>query len=104
TSTVLARSGQKAIYGSLDTQFTSNKSEEKIKNMATGISYIVNKSRITHRSNGQSIIRAETLKKAVNLCRNEPYANNMVTANCTGFLISENKVITAGHCLENDSC
>lgn len=104
TSTVMARSGQKAIYGSIDMEFTTNRSEDRIKNMATGISYIVNKNRISQEANGVSIIRAETLKDMVNLCRNEPFAKNMATANCTGFLISKDKVITAGHCIKNDSC
>lgn len=37
------------------------------------------------------------------LCKNEKFLNQPSGANCTGFLIAEDKLLTAGHCVSFDS-
>lgn len=39
------------------------------------------------------------------LCKDEKYLNQPAGANCTGFLIAEDKILTAGHCVTfNSDC
>jgi V8-like Glu-specific endopeptidase len=39
------------------------------------------------------------------ICQDEPFAHENILGNCTGFLIGENLLMTAGHCIsEQESC
>lgn len=38
------------------------------------------------------------------LCGTEPFANQPTTAYCTGFLVTDQIVATAGHCVDSRSC
>lgn len=35
------------------------------------------------------------------ICKDDPYANQPTTANCSGFLIGPDLIVTAGHCIRN---
>lgn len=49
-----------------------------------------------------------TLEKGLRLCSSEKFAKQPMLTNCSGFLIAENKIMTAGHCYADfedmDSC
>lgn len=98
-----ARSGQKAIYGSrLDSEFTTKNSSDNIKFLSTGIGYIVPKKRIKKHDRETSMIEARPLREVSNLCSHERFAENLVSApSCTSFLVAEDLLVTAGHCIED---
>ncbi|HLW57961.1 MAG TPA: serine protease [Bacteriovoracaceae bacterium] len=98
-----ARSGQKAIYGSrLDNEFTNKDSTDMIKILSTGIGYIVPKKRIRKYDRQTSMIEARPLRELSNLCSHERFAQNLASApSCTGFLVAEDLLVTAGHCIED---
>jgi S1-C subfamily serine protease len=47
-------------------------------------------------------VAAPTLGDAEGLCADEPYADQPSAAFCSGVLIDDDLVLTAGHCLSND--
>ncbi len=54
---------------------------------------------------GQVAISAPSYKEAVNLCDGQPFASQPSAAYCSGFLVSEDIVVTAGHCIRDaDDC
>ncbi len=49
--------------------------------------------------NGETTINGETLESR-GICADERFADQMTAANCSGFLVSENVLVTAGHCIK----
>lgn len=43
---------------------------------------------------------AQTLEKSMNVCRHEKFSQQKLVASCSGFLIGEDTLITAGHCYQ----
>lgn len=47
-------------------------------------------------------INGDTLESR-GICGDERFAQQITAANCSGFLVSENVLVTAGHCIKNDA-
>lgn len=50
-----------------------------------------------------SFKRPETLAQAFNVCPSERFANQLAMANCSGFLVGPDLLVTAGHCVVPES-
>jgi hypothetical protein len=48
-------------------------------------------------------VHAPSYKNVVKLCEGEPFAAQPSAAYCSGFLVSEKHVVTAGHCVRNET-
>lgn len=53
-------------------------------------------------ANGETTINGETLESR-GVCSDERFASQMTAANCSGFLVSENVLVTAGHCIKSEA-
>lgn len=53
-------------------------------------------------SNGEVSISGQTLKDR-GVCASERFAGQITAANCSGFLVGENILVTAGHCIRSQS-
>ncbi|HLW57397.1 MAG TPA: serine protease [Bacteriovoracaceae bacterium] len=51
---------------------------------------------------GTTRIVGKTLRSS-GICATERFANQISAANCSGFLVGENLLVTAGHCIRNNS-
>ncbi len=51
---------------------------------------------------GTSTITGNIFGQAYNLCSSEPFGDQLSGAFCSGFLINEDTVVTAGHCVATD--
>lgn len=66
---------------------------------------MVYKRRLVSTATGKVRIKGKPLQAAKNLCAEERFKNEPVIADCSGFLISSDVVVTAGHCLKQiDDC
>lgn len=53
-------------------------------------------------SSADLIINGKTLLER-GMCQSERFANQMTAANCSGFLVGEDLLVTAGHCITGQS-
>jgi hypothetical protein len=73
-----------------------------IKRNARGVVSIWMKDNVRDNQNGYFSLRHKQFGRSFNLHRSEPYYGQPIAAGrlCTGFLVKENVIATAGHCAE----
>lgn len=47
-------------------------------------------------------LKEETLRASFNVCEDQRFANQPSAANCSGFLVGKNLLVTAGHCVNSE--
>ena len=52
--------------------------------------------------NGEVVISSQTLQER-GICASERFSKQISAANCSGFLVSDNILITAGHCIRSEA-
>jgi len=74
--------------------------DEKIKKNADSIAAIFLGKNLINKEKGFSSLRVKNYGTVFNLCRDEPFYNQPISAGrlCTGFLVKEDVIATAGHC------
>jgi hypothetical protein len=88
-----------AIYGRDERSFVSNNSNNNIAEISKSIALIVSKDIVDKKllfSNINGILLSDP--DGVNLCLNEKYAGHHTVNACTGFMIGDNLLASAGHC------
>ena len=94
----------KAIYGKDNRHFISSERDSaEILNLSKSIALIVSKDAY-QKFFFNSLINANLIndKEGVNLCLKEKFSNHHSINSCTGFLIGDDKVVSAGHCFMSD--
>ncbi len=93
-----------AIYGQDNRRFVDQFSSPKIKNLSESVALIISKDSII-KNLFFSSVSAKLLSDTdgINLCIDEKYSNHHTLNSCTGFLIGENLLASAGHCFMNSS-
>jgi len=75
------------------------------KQMSSGLAIIVQKSKlIKNQSSDSYTLSGSSYGQVFKLCRQERFFNQPVGGFCTSFLIDRNKVLTAGHCVNEKTC
>jgi hypothetical protein len=79
--------------------------DEKIKKNADSIAAIFLGKNLLEKEKGFSTLRVKNYGAVFNLCSQEPFRNQPISAGrlCTGFLVKDDVIATAGHCADEKS-
>lgn len=71
---------------------------------ASSVVSLIPRSQFTRKTNGDIAILTRTLGDAFDVCSDARFAEQPTAAMCSGVLIDDDLVLTAGHCFPNDAC
>jgi V8-like Glu-specific endopeptidase len=97
--------GLDLIYGSDDRYEVSEYHDNEFIDKARSVALRVPNKRLASDSNSEIVrYKTKTLKEMLpRLCSREKYLEQYSLGDCSGFLISEDKLVTAGHCMMTQS-
>lgn len=93
----------KVIYGDDDRLDLYDVNDKGLLELADSTVALIQSSRIKVKSDGTADIALSSYKNNYNLCSTEPFINQKTAAFCSGSLVGKDIVITAGHCIRNQS-
>ena len=75
--------------------------DKQIKKNADSVAAVCMKNNLLDKEKGFSTLKVKNYGKAFNLCNCEPFYRQPIAAGrlCTGFLVKEDVIATAGHCV-----
>ncbi len=91
----------KAIYGEDSRVLVSDLDSQKLLNLASSVGALFQKYTITTENEASYLIRNKTLQEMHRVCPDEKFANKSSLSSCTGFLVADDLMVTAGHCLKD---
>lgn len=96
-------SEEKAIYGTDDRVEINSLRKSPWISKARATAAMINREDLIFRSfkDTFTLKSGKTLKSVLNICPEEAFGDQPVVADCTGFLVAPNQILTAGHCIPN---
>lgn len=95
---------RKVVYGDDDRQDVYQVTNEALLRMSQGTCALVSPFNIDRQADGRYRLSGTALGAARDLCASEPFRDQPTAAFCSGFLVSQDVVATAGHCVPADGC
>ncbi len=92
--------GEKVIWGIDNRKDVFEVSNSLHVELARSTAGMVSTHYINDIGNGYYSLIGRTVGDAMNLCSSEPFVNQMAAANCSGFLVGDDLLVTAGHCVD----
>lgn len=92
------------IYGDDNRLDLFQVSDPKILELADSTLAQIPLSNITQTTRGTSILSGADFGSSYGLCREEPFFEQLTSAQCSAFLVGPDLVATAGHCARADTC
>ncbi len=89
----------KVVYGTDDRRDIYDSKSPLYKTLALSTAAMISNSQVVLQEDGSSNITGGTLEQD-GICSDARFAKQMVAANCSGFLVGEDLLVTAGHCIE----
>lgn len=87
------------IYGDDNRKDVYESTDSALVELSKSTAGMIPNSKLSN-SNGETTITAATLESR-GICEEERFSSQMTAANCSGFLVSENVLVTAGHCIKS---
>lgn len=92
-----------AIYGTDDRYLVRNLADQKILELSKSVAAQFNKFAIYAESDEHYLVKNRSLKEVHNLCSDQRFAEESSLSQCTGFLVGDDLLVTAGHCVKDKS-
>ncbi|MEZ4814275.1 MAG: serine protease [Bdellovibrionota bacterium] len=90
----------KVIYGTDNRTDAPLHSNKALKALTTSVAARIPKSDVVIRNDRYELPK-RTLRAAMGVCTTERFSTQRTAAECTGFLIAPDVLVTAGHCMED---
>jgi V8-like Glu-specific endopeptidase len=87
----------KVIYGNDDRFDVYESSDSLMRGIAGSTAAMINNDHLIL-NNGTYTLKSETLAEG-GVCKSERFADQMAPADCSGFLVAPDTIVTAGHCI-----
>lgn len=100
----IAKIQNKVIYGDDNRMQYFQVPRADVREAADSTAAVVRNSALTRKSNGMTTVKAETFQKVMGLCDSEPFATEPSGAFCSAFLVGDDLMATAGHCIDTARC
>lgn len=100
----IAKIQNKVIYGDDNRMQYFQVPRADVREVADSTAAVVRTSALTAKPNGMTAVKAETFQKVMGLCSSEPYATEPSGAFCSAFLVGDDLMATAGHCIDTARC
>ncbi|MBS1971988.1 MAG: trypsin-like peptidase domain-containing protein [Bdellovibrionales bacterium] len=100
----IAKIQNKVIYGDDNRQEFFQVRRSDVREVADSTAAVVRNSSLTPKSDGTTDIKAESFQKMVGLCSTERFASEPSGAFCSAFLVGDDMIATAGHCIDTARC
>lgn len=94
----------KVIYGEDNRVDVYQVQRSDIREIADSTVALIPKSSLVPGAEGKIKIHAKTYGSQMNLCSSEPFFDQPAAANCSGSLVGEDLIATAGHCISSSDC
>ena len=93
---------QEVVYGE-DSRLDYYQSEDEALRALTreSIAAMVNEDAIVYEDDGRVLMRSNTLGQSWGLCEDELFYDHPTAASCSGTLIDDDLLLTAGHCVQS---
>jgi len=91
----------KVIYGEDDRLDVYEETNFKLSELALSTAAMIPNSKIKEHNSYEVILTGSTLEER-GMCASERFSQQPTVANCSGFLVGKNKLVTAGHCIEGE--
>lgn len=99
----MAKSGNKVIYGEDNRVDVVNSNNSLFVELSRSTAAMISSVNLRpDEDNGTTRITGKTLRSS-GICASERFASQIAAANCSGFLVGEDLLVTAGHCIRNNS-
>lgn len=94
----------KVIYGDDNRVDVYQVARADIRDIADSTVALIPTRSIVNNGNGMIKIITAQYGKEMNLCSDEPFFDQPTAANCSGSLVGEDLIATAGHCVSSSDC
>ncbi len=102
TSVFAGTKGIKVIYGDDNRVDVINSTNAMYVELSKSTAGMVSKYKISTATNGEVKLSGGSLQSR-GMCSTERFATQPTVANCSGFLVGEDLLVTAGHCVRSKS-
>lgn len=95
-----AEKGMDVIYGDDNRKDVFESTDSAMVELSRSTAAMISATSMKKMSNGEIAISAQTLQDR-GVCASERFAKQISAGNCSGFLVAENILVTAGHCIKD---
>jgi V8-like Glu-specific endopeptidase len=100
----IAKIQDRVIYGDDNRVEFFQVTRADVREVADSTAALIRNSNLEAKGDGNTTVKAETFQKFAGLCSTERFAAEPSGAFCSAFLVADDMVATAGHCIDASRC